>query len=164
MKISSRFSIAVHIVLIIAIVSENQKITSSYLSECINVNPVIIRKILGQLKKAGLIDIKSGKGGATLLKLPNEMTLLDIYQATEVAEEIFNSHNKQETKCPVNCSVCPFVLNKKVKPGPADSYCVIHQAVDERLLDAQKAMEESLKKMTIQQIINKMLDGSNPKD
>jgi len=96
MKISNRLSTAVHIIVVIALMSESQKITSAYLSECINVNPVIIRKILGQLKKAKLIDVKSGKGGAMLLKSPEELSLIEIYQAVEVVEEValFNSHNR----------------------------------------------------------------------
>jgi Predicted transcriptional regulator len=170
MKISSRFSIAVHIIVIIALMSENQKITSSYLSECINVNPVILRKILGQLKRAELIDVKSGKGGATLLKNPNEISLIDIYRAVEAIEEIslFNSHNRQEVKCPIDCKNCPLADKKdengKKRTGDTPNGCTIHVAVDEHLFSAQKAMEASLKTTTIEQIINKMIAAPNPKD
>ena len=139
--------------------SGNQKITSSYLSECINVNPVIIRKILGQLKKAKLIDIKSGMGGATLLINPNEMSLRDIYQAVEVVENIslFNSHNRQEVKCPIDCKDCPLASEEKPKDGKMPDGCTIHVTIDEQLFTAQKAMEESLRKITIGQMINKMV-------
>jgi len=170
MKISSRFSIAVHIIVIIALMSENQKITSSYLSECINVNPVILRKILGQLKKAELIDVRSGKGGATLLKNVNDLSLIDIYQAVEVVEEIslFNSHSRQEVKCPVNCENCPLANNEdelgiKIHPTTPNG-CTIHVTIDEHLFTAQKAMEASLKEMTVSQMIKQMLDPSNPKN
>ena len=170
MKISSRFSIAIHIVVIIAIKSDSQKITSSYLSECINVNPVIIRKTLGQLKKAELIDVKSGKGGATLMKKPDELSLIDIYQAVEVIEEIslFNSHNRLEVKCPVDCKDCPLADNiqKTGKDGSKEmlSGCTIHVTVDEHLFAAQKAMEASLKEMTISRMIEQMLASSKPKN
>jgi Predicted transcriptional regulator len=173
MKISSRFSIAVHIIVVIALMSANQKITSVYLSKCINVNPVIIRKILGQLKKAKLIDVKSGEGGATLLADPNELSLIEIYRAVEVIEDfsLFNSHNRKEAQCPINCKTCP--LSKKHKTdenGESDSNqenpvgCIIHFNVDEHLLTAQKAMEESLKGMTIGRMIDQMISGSAPKD
>ena len=167
MKISSRFSIAVHIVVIIAIKSDSQKITSSYLSECINVNPVIIRKTLGQLKKAELIDVKSGKGGATLLKNPNELALIDIYRAVEASEDIslFNSHNRLEVKCPVDCKDCPLADNiQKDGSKETPSGCTIHVTVDEHLFAAQKAMEASLKEMTISRMIEQMLDPSKPKN
>ena len=167
MKISSRFSIAIHIVVIIAIKSGSQKITSSYLSDCINVNPVIIRKTLGQLKKAELIDVKSGKGGATLLKNPNELTLIDIYRAVEAGEDIslFNSHNQQEVKCPIDCKDCPLADNiQKDDTKKIPSGCTIHVTVDKHLFAAQKAMEASLKEMTISRMIEQMLDPSNPKN
>ena len=46
MQISSRFTIAVHIFACIDTFEKDQKITSDFLSASINVNPVIIRKIL----------------------------------------------------------------------------------------------------------------------
>ena len=46
-------------------------------------NPVIIRKTLSQLKKAGLIHVARGTGGATLSKTVDEISLLDIYRAVE---------------------------------------------------------------------------------
>ena len=46
-------------------------------------NPVIIRKTLSQLKKAGLIHVARGTGGAELTQAADEISLLDIYQAVE---------------------------------------------------------------------------------
>lgn len=51
MQISSRFTIATHIMLCIYCFSEKEKVTSEFLSKSTNINPVIIRNILGQLKK-----------------------------------------------------------------------------------------------------------------
>ena len=55
MQISSRFTIAVHIFACIKTFENDYKITSDFLAGSTNVNPVIIRKILGQLKGADLI-------------------------------------------------------------------------------------------------------------
>ena len=41
-------------------------------------NPVIIRKILGQLKGAGLIEVARGTGGTTVARPLNEITFLYI--------------------------------------------------------------------------------------
>jgi len=57
MQISSRFTIAVHIFACIDTFGNDQKITSDFLSTSINVNPVIIRKILSSLKKREMADI-----------------------------------------------------------------------------------------------------------
>ena len=66
MQISSRFTLAVHIFACIDTFKDEYKITSDFLASSTNVNPVIIRKILGQLKAAGLLDIKRGSGGASI--------------------------------------------------------------------------------------------------
>lgn len=52
MQISSRFTIAVHIFACIKTFENDYKITSDFLAGSTNVNPVIIRKILGQLKRS----------------------------------------------------------------------------------------------------------------
>ena len=54
MQISSRFTLAVHILTCIKTFGDSNKITSEFLAASTNVNPVIVRKILGQLKKAGI--------------------------------------------------------------------------------------------------------------
>ena len=64
MQISSRFTIAIHMLTCMEIFKNEYKITSDFLAESIQVNPVIIRRILGQLKEAGLIEVKRGTGGA----------------------------------------------------------------------------------------------------
>ena len=68
MQISSRFTIAVHIFACIDTFKDDYKITSDFLAASVNVNPVIIRKILSQLKNAGLVEVKRGSGGATIAK------------------------------------------------------------------------------------------------
>ena len=49
MQISSRFTLAVHIFACIDTFQENYKVTSDFIANSTNVNPVIIRKILLQL-------------------------------------------------------------------------------------------------------------------
>ena len=54
MQISSRFTIATHMLVIIALKGKESKVTSDFLASSVGVNPVIIRKTLSQLKKARL--------------------------------------------------------------------------------------------------------------
>ena len=54
MQISSRFTIAIHMLTCMETFKDKYKITSDFLASSINVNPVIIRRILSQLKEAGL--------------------------------------------------------------------------------------------------------------
>lgn len=51
MQISSRFTIATHMLIIIALKGKESKVTSDFLASSVGVNPVIIRKTLSQLKK-----------------------------------------------------------------------------------------------------------------
>ncbi len=68
MQISSRFTIAVHVLICIETFKNDYKVTSDFLASSVNVNPVVIRRLLQQLKKAGLITVKRGSGGADIEK------------------------------------------------------------------------------------------------
>ena len=131
MQISSRFTIAVHVLLCIETFQSNYKVTSDFLASSVNVNPVVIRRLLQQLKKAGIIRVKRGSGGTELEKPRNEITLLDVYNAVECVEdgELFHFHENPNSNCPVGRN--------------------IHRVLDGRLLQVQKAMEDKLAGMTL---------------
>ena len=75
MQISSRFTIAVHVLICIGTFRNDYKITSDFLASSVNVNPVVIRRIIQQLKKAGIITVKRGSGGADIARPLDEITL-----------------------------------------------------------------------------------------
>ena len=54
---TSRFTVAIHILSLLDL-NQGESITSEDLAVSVNTNPVVIRKILGILKKAGLIQIQ----------------------------------------------------------------------------------------------------------
>ena len=66
MQVTSRFTVAIQTMLCIACFSNNRKVTSNFIAGSTNSNPVIIRRLLGQLKQAGLVNVKPGVGGATI--------------------------------------------------------------------------------------------------
>lgn len=136
MQISSRFTIAVHIFACIDTFEKDQKITSDFLSASINVNPVIIRKILSSLKKSGLINVLRGTGGTTIAKPLDQITLLDIFQSVECLEDgkLFHFHENPNANCPVGKN--------------------IHSILDDKLLRVQKTMENELASITLEDVIN----------
>ena len=69
MQISSRFTIALHVFACLDEFQGQFKLTSDLLAGSVNVNPVVIRKILGQLKSAGLVNVARGAGGATVREI-----------------------------------------------------------------------------------------------
>lgn len=131
MQISSRFTIAIHMLACMDVFQDEYKITSDFLASSINVNPVIIRKILSQLKDAGLIEVKRGPGGATIAKPLDEVTFFDVYQSVDCIEEntLFHFHENPNMDCPVGKN--------------------IHQVLDDKLLRIQAAMEQELKSITL---------------
>lgn len=134
MQISSRFTLAVHIFACIDVFKDDYKVTSDFLAASTNVNPVIIRKILGQLKAAGLVEVARGSGGASIPRPLNEISFLDIYNAVECIEngELFHFHENPNTDCPVGKN--------------------IHGILDDKLMRVQKAMEDQLSSITLEDI------------
>lgn len=106
MQISSRFSIGVHILSLLAI-NPHEHNTSEWIAGSVGTNPVVIRRVLGQLKKAGLASVKAGSGGATLARELDKITLLDVYRAVEVVDEgeLFHVHGQPNPSCAVGANI-----------------------------------------------------------
>ena len=85
MKLNTNLTVAIHTILCIAFFEKDNKVTSEFIAGSTGMNPVIIRKILGKLQAAGIVETKAGVGGSSLSKKTEEITLLDVYKA--VSEE-----------------------------------------------------------------------------
>ena len=76
MQISSRFTIAVHILICVDLYGDEAPATSETLAGSSGVHPVVVRRILGQLRRAGLITVARGReGGAHIARPLAEITL-----------------------------------------------------------------------------------------
>ena len=104
-QFSFRMPVAVQILLCIAKFGGMFKTTSTFLASSVNVNPVIIRKTLGQLKAAGLVEVAAGVGGAKLTKAPREITLQEVFQAVEEDEDLFHIQDNPNPQCPVGRNI-----------------------------------------------------------
>lgn len=136
MQISGRFTIAVHVLTCIEIFKNEDSLNSEFIAKSVGANPVIIRKIFGQLKKAGLITVsRGGNGGVSLAKNADDITLYDTYKAVDLLEdgELFHFHENPDANCPVGKN--------------------IHYAMDGRLKKIQSAMESEMASMTIADVI-----------
>lgn len=103
MQISMKCSIAVHCLIFIHEAKGIAKVTSNLLSESTGCNPVVIRNILSALKKAGLITVARGTGGAELCVAPSQITLYQIYTALEPdgITSLIGIHPCEGRSCPV---------------------------------------------------------------
>ena len=131
MQISSRFTIGLHILTAIDTFQNEYKVTSDFLAGSIQTNPVVVRRILGQLKNAGLIESSQGVAGITIPKPLEEISFYDVYAAIEPVEEgdLFRFHDSPNPDCPVGRN--------------------IHTLLDGKLREIQNAMEEKMRQYTL---------------
>ena len=135
MQIGSRFTIGIHIITAIDYFKEMDRVNSEFLAGSIGVNPVIVRTVISQLREAGIVQTQRGSSGAELTRPLDKITLYDIYKAVGSVDEkegLFHFHEQPNPACPVGRN--------------------IHNVLDLRLMDAQKAMEEKLRATTLAEI------------
>src|SRR3954468_20471561 len=79
-----------------------EPLTSEFIACSVNTNPVVIRRLLGSLRDAGIVDSRTGAGGGwSLLVDPERITLLDILRAVEPQSELFALHRSEPNpECP----------------------------------------------------------------
>ena len=145
MQISSRFTVALHIFACVEYFGDKCKVTSDFLAASINTNPVIIRRILGQLSKAGLIKVIIVTGGIEITRPVKDITFLDVYKAVDPLEDgnLFHFHDNPNPDCPVGRN--------------------IHSILDGKLHSIQEAMEDRMKEYTLEDIrngINEIISGN----
>lgn len=131
MQITSRFTIAVHIITAIDHFSESETVTSQFLAGSVGVNPVIVRNVMGSLKEAGIISASQGRSGITLVRPLDEISFYDVYKAVDCVkgEGLFHFHEQPNPNCPVGRN--------------------IHTAMDRKLASVQDAMEAELRSITL---------------
>ena len=136
MQIGSKFTIGIHIITALDYFKEIDRVNSEFLAGSIGVNPVIIRTVISHLREAGIVQTQRGSSGAELTKRLDEITLYDVYKAVGSVDEeegLFHFHEQPNPDCPVGRN--------------------IHNVLDRHLVDAQRAMEESLRSTTLADIV-----------
>ncbi|MCX2575385.1 Rrf2 family transcriptional regulator [Pedobacter sandarakinus] len=98
---NSRFSISLHILTLLAD-AEGAVVSSGYLAGSININPVLIRKEIANLRKHGFVDSKEGKGGGSYLsKNASDINLADVYKTLSGTKILGQHKNEPNPKCPI---------------------------------------------------------------
>jgi Rrf2 family protein len=133
MAANTQFSIAVHLLAGLGFEC-GQNRTSAQLAASINTSPSFVRRVLAKLSKAGLVETAKGKGGCCKLRQgPEKISLLDVYQAVGAPGAITLHHYEIQKACVVSCN--------------------IKAAMDKILRKPQKALEDSLAKITLAEVI-----------
>ena len=136
MQITSRFTIAVHILTAIDYFKDMDRVNSEFLAGSVGVNPVIVRTVISKLREAGLLNTQRGSSGAELAKPLDKITFYDVYKAVDSVNEeegLFHFHEQPNPDCPVGRN--------------------IHKAMDGRLFAIQTAMEDEMRRITVADVV-----------
>ena len=100
---NTRFSVAVHILTLLAM--QDAPVTSDFVAGSVQTNAVVVRRILGALREAGLVRAVPGPGGGfELAAEAGAVTLREVYEA--VAERsLIAIHSETNPKCPVGRNI-----------------------------------------------------------
>ena len=131
MRVANRFSIAVHILLLLA-ASDGENASSEWMAGSIGVNPVIVRRTMTMLREAGLVNTQKGVAGASIAKSLDQINLLDVFKAVESEESVFSVHQNPNPNCPVGAK--------------------IQTTLEKVYGNAQTAMEKELEQVTLNKL------------
>ena len=128
MKRSARLSVALHA--LVHLVDKPEAVTSTILSECLMTNPVVVRRVMGELREAGIVSSTKGHdGGWRLTRAPTEVTLHDVHDALGES------------------------LLLRAESDPGDTACTIVRTVDrvmtDFLADAEALLAARLKRISL---------------
>lgn len=104
MKISTRYSDAIHILAYLNIYRKT-KLSSENIAASVMTSPVVVRRIMAALQKAGIITTVHGSPNPRLTKSPAEINLLDIYYAVEGDKQLFAVDEKTNPQCIVGGNI-----------------------------------------------------------
>jgi Rrf2 family protein len=114
---NGRYQIAVHILTLLHSAGD-VSLSSDYMAGSININPVLLRKELSNLRKAGLVQSKEGNmGGYMLTKPAGQINMADVYNAVEQAPLLGKARNTPNPKCAVGQQISSHMdtLNKRLR-------------------------------------------------
>jgi Rrf2 family protein len=160
LHVNSRFAVAVHVLGLAMVASgeahgetppgggrwcaapEGEPVTSERLAGIVNTNPVVVRRVLGALREAGLVTSQPGPGGGwKLTRDAAAITLRDVYTAVEGEPVLSLPHRPPSEYCPFGVGL-PRVLT-------------------ECFQEAQAAMEERLSQVTIADVLEAVRGGKH---
>ena len=97
--------VATHCLTLLAY-GDGEAMTSEYIAGSVNTNPVVVRRILAMLSKAGLVTTQEGAGGGVRLAKPaKQIHLRAVYEAVE-PNSLFALHPQDPNPlCPVGSTI-----------------------------------------------------------
>ncbi len=101
MAANTRIATAVQILCVISY--RDNATTSEGIAQSLGTNPVVVRRLLKDMERAGFVTLRPGKdGGVHLVIPPDRITLDQIFHAVETDDAIFALRPGGNPRCPVN--------------------------------------------------------------
>lgn len=137
--ISSRMAVAVHVLAFLAW-RRGEAVTSERIAGSVNTNAVVVRRIVGALRRAALVTVQPGVGGgAQLARDPDRITLREVYRAVEDGEELFSVH-------PHPCGFCG--IGRNIREVLGGVFC-----------RANEAMQGVLAEVTVAEVLRDVMEA-----
>ena len=115
-------------------VHEGEKLPSTIIAASLNTNPSLVRQMISQLSKAGILKTQRGSTQIDFCRPLDKITALDVYRASEPTHDLLVVDRNTSQICSVGVAF-PNVL-----AGHFDQL--------------QEAIEARLAKITIKQLVN----------
>jgi Rrf2 family protein len=145
MNQSTRFAVAVHIATVLAEL-EGRPVTSTELAGSVNTNPVVVRRVLGQLAGAGLVASERGAhGGSRLARPAGRLTLRELYRAVGEGELCPMHDIGQDSACAVARSLGPVLTGILARAEAAAERELSQITVADVLADVRRGLGKTSK-------------------
>lgn len=144
MRISTRFSDSIHILAFIETYKGKLPLSSENIAKSIETSPVVVRRLMGKLRSAGLIKTVHGSADPKLIQAPKDISLYEVFLAVEEDQHIFTIDHKTNPECIVGGN--------------------IQSALSEFYQQAETAAKAKLASITLQDVLNSILVKQSEKD
>lgn len=116
LKISEAASLALHTMYYITATDDDKLINTKDISDSLHVSEAHLRKVVQRLVKAGFLETYRGpRGGIKLAKKPEEITLMNIYEAIEAPMILSNCLLNEKFCADGQCMLSDLVVNINAK-------------------------------------------------
>jgi Rrf2 family protein len=136
MNSNQQFAVSCHILAILAAYPDTA-VTSETIAQSVDTHPVVIRRIMSDLRKHGLVNSRPGtSGGWRMVRHASELSLREVYRAVN-HEAVLSLHQHPNPNCPIGAN--------------------IQKTLGNVFGDAQKAMELALDKVSVANVLENTL-------
>ncbi|MBP3885769.1 MAG: Rrf2 family transcriptional regulator [Olsenella sp.] len=105
----TRFSTAIHMLVLVS--EAKDPMSSEQIAASVGTNASHVRKLATLLRRANVIESRRGAAGFRLVPSPEDLTLLDVYQAVCESERVrvFEAHRNPNDECIVDRHIRPVL-------------------------------------------------------